>query len=147
MAISVSYNALLTITTSSQAAVDLSNHCVQVTVNDGQESREVTAMGDTSRRYRAGMGTSSIDATFWSDVATGSVNQTLTPLITMTSTGFDVYVRKDNGARNANNPEYHMIAIVDGDVNMLDEKPGEVSQIKMRFLPYSTFETITTTSS
>jgi hypothetical protein len=127
--------------------IDLSDHCLQATVNDGQESRDVTAMGDTSRRFRAGMGTSSIDCTFWSDVATSSVNQTLTPLITMTSTGFDVTVRKDNSNRGPNNPEYAMVAIVDGDVNMLDEKPGEVSQIKVKFLPYASFTTLATTSS
>lgn len=141
MAVIVSYNAQVIVN-----SVDLSDHCIQATVNDGQESRDVTAMGDTSRRFRAGMGTSSIDCTFWSDVANGSVNQTLTPLITMTSTGFAVTVRKDNSARGVNNPEYSMIAIVDGDVNMLDEKPGEVSQLKVKFLPYSSFNTYTSSS-
>lgn len=141
MAIVVSYNAYVSI-----AGTDLSNHCVQVTVNDGQESKEVTAFGDTSKRYRAGLGTASIDATFWNDVASGSVEATLRPLITMTSTGFEVEVRKDNSAVSANNPRYTMVAIVDGDINLLDEKPGEVAQLKARFLPYSTF-TVSTTSS
>jgi hypothetical protein len=141
MAIVVSYNALVEVN-----SVDLSNHCLQVVVNDGQETRDVTAMGDTSRRYRAGMGTASIDCTFWSDVANGSVSQTLQSLITMTSTGFLVRVRKDNSAMGANNPEYQMIAVVDGDINLVDEKPGEVSQLKARFLPYSTFTVYTTSS-
>jgi|SoiMethySBSTD1v2_1073268.scaffolds.fasta_scaffold31160_7 hypothetical protein len=141
MAIVVSYNALLFVN-----GVDLSNHCVGLTVNDGQESRDVTAMGDTSRRFRAGLGTSSIEATFWSDTASGSVNQTLTPLITLASTGFIVYARKDNSARNVNNPEYYMTAIIDGDVNVLDEKPGEVSQLKVKFMPYSSFNIYTSSS-
>ena len=141
MAIVVSYNALVEVN-----SVDLSNHCLSVIVNDGQETRDVTAMGDTSRRYRAGMGTASIDCTFWSDVETGSVSQTLQNLITMTSTGFLVRVRKDNSARGASNPEYQLIAVVDGDINLVDEKPGEVSQLKARFLPYSTFTVYTSSS-
>jgi hypothetical protein len=141
MAVIVSYNALIFVN-----GVDLSDHCVGLVVNDGQESRDVTAMGDTSRRFRAGLGTSSIDATFWSDVATSSVNQTLTGLIGLSSTGFPVYARKDNSARSANNPEYNMTAIIDGDVNALDEKPGEVSQIKVKFMPYDSFNIYTSSS-
>lgn len=141
MAVIVSYNAQVFVN-----GVDLSDHCVGVVVNDGQESRDVTAMGDTSRRFRAGLGTSSIEATFWSDVATSSVNQTLTGLIGLTSTGFTVTARKDAGARSVNNPEYSMTAIIDGDVNALDEKPGEVSQIKVKFMPYDAFNIYTSSS-
>jgi hypothetical protein len=141
MAIVVSYNALLFVN-----GIDFSNHCVGLVVNDGQESRDVTAMGDTSRRFRAGLGTSSIEATLWSDVASGSVNQTLTPLVTLASTGFIVYARKDNSARTANNPEYYMTAIIDGAVNVLDEKPGEVAQLKVKFMPYSSFNVFTSSS-
>jgi hypothetical protein len=141
MAIVVSYNAYISVNN-----VDLSDHCVGVVVNDGQESRDVTAMGDTSRRFRAGLGTSSVEATFWGDTASGSVTQTLTGLIGLTSTGFAVLVRKDNSARNANNPEYSLTAIIDGDVNALDEKPGEVSQLKVKFMPYSSFNIYTSSS-
>lgn len=142
MAIIVSYNAWVWVN-----SVDLSDHCVGVIVNDGQESRDVTAMGDTSRRFRAGLGTSSIEATFYGDTASGSATQTLTGLIGLSSTGFPVTVRKDNSVRGPNNPEYSLTAIIDGDVNALDEKPGEVSQIKVKFMPYDSFQILTTTSS
>jgi len=141
MAIIVSYNARILIN-----SVDVSNHCVGVVVNDGQESRDVTAMGDTSRRFRAGLGTASVEATFWGDTASGSITQTLTGLVSLFSTGFDVTVRKDNSARNVNNPEYSLTAIIDGDVNALDEKPGEVSQLKVKFMPYSSFNIYTSSS-
>jgi hypothetical protein len=141
MAIVVSYNAQVLVN-----SVDLSDHCVGVIVNDGQESRDVTAMGDQSRRFRAGLGTSSIEATFWGDTASGSVTQTLTGLIALSSTGFPVTVRKDNAARSVNNPEYSMTAIIDGDVNALDEKPGEVSQLKVKFMPYDAFNIYTSSS-
>jgi hypothetical protein len=103
-------------------------------------------MGDTSRRFRAGLGTASVEATFWGDTASGSITQTLTGLVSLFSTGFDVTVRKDNSARNVNNPEYSLTAIIDGDVNALDEKPGEVSQLKVKFMPYSSFNIYTSSS-
>jgi len=148
MAIVVSYNAQIMVGgTTFPTGTDLSDHCVQVTVNDGQESKDVTAMGATARTYRAGLGTASIEATFLGDVASGSVASTLLPLITMTSTGFLVTVRKDkSSARGASNPEYQMISIIDGQVNMLDEKPGEVSQCKVKFVPYSSFTVVTSGS-
>lgn len=142
MAIIVSTNAYISVNGS-----DFSDHCLEVRVNDGQETREVTAMGDTSKRFRAGVGTASIEATFWSDMTSGSVSQSLAALVSVTSTGFPVLVRKVNGARNASNPEFTMTAVVDGDVNILDSKHGDVDQLKVRFLPYSSFAITTTTSS
>ena len=140
MAIIVSTNARITV-----GGTDFSDHCLEVRVNDGQETREVTAMGDTSKRFRAGLGNASVEATFWSDVgSTSGVSQTLGSLVGVTSTGFDVTVRKVNSARGASNPEFQLTAVIDGDVNILDEKIGDVSQLKVRFLPYSTFLTVTT---
>lgn len=251
----------------SVGGTDLSDHCVQITLNDGQESRDVTAFGDTSRRYRAGEGLASIEATFLNDLSTGSVENTLrahllsqnTPnlafpptspaaslvastgnliageyrywvtytfpafetapstyaSITVTAassnsqvavtaipvstnayitgknlyrssanggsttatlltalansatsfldntssgsvsgnalvnlmwqaSGFDVVVRKHDTPTSSDNPQYTLNALIDGDVNSLDEKPGEVAQIKVKFLKFSTFTILTT---
>lgn len=268
MAITVSWDAYITVD-----GVDLSDHCVQVTVNDGQESKEVTAFGDTSKRYRAALGLASIDATFLNDFSTGSVENVLrsrllmqntpplkTPstsggamvaalaglgagnllagayrywatyvypsfetapttystvtvvsssadgqvyltnipvsadwfvsarniyrtqvagggsstavllasildnvattytdnassstLVSATAmqttwfpTGFPIVVRKSDTAVSTDNPNYNLTALIDGDVNLTDDKPGEVAQIKVSFKPFGTF-TVTTT--
>ena len=141
MAIVVSYDAFVQVN-----GVDLSDHTASVMVNTGQESRDITAMGNTDRVFRAGLRTSSIEATFWGDIASGSAVQTLTGLVGITSTGFTVNVRKVNSARGTDNPEYNMVAIIDGDINALDEKPGEPSQVKAKFVPYSSFNIYTSSS-
>jgi hypothetical protein len=145
VAIIVSTNAQISIN-----GIDFSDHCLEVRVNDGQETREVTAMGDTSKRFRAGLGNASVEATFWNDVSSsgsGSIVQSLYALVNVASTGFPVLVRKVNTVRGPGNPEFSLTAVCDGDINLLDEKIGDVGQIKARFLPYSSFAMTTTTSS
>jgi len=72
VSIQVSWDGYITV-----SGTDLSDHCVQLTLNDGEESRDVTAFGDTSRRFRAALGTASIGATFFNDHSTGSVENLL----------------------------------------------------------------------
>lgn len=261
MSIQVSWDGFITV-----SGTDLSDHCVQLTLNDGEESRDVTAFGDTSRRFRAGMGTASIEATFLNDHSSGSIENVLrthllnqndpgskTPASSPTAalagttgeqipgdyrywltytfpafettpstyasvtvvastaggvaltlipsstewyitgknlyrssanggttsglflaalasaatsyldiassaslvgnallnslwhgTGFDVVARKHDTATSTNNPEWTLTAIIDGDLNALDEKPGEVSQMKVKFTPFGAFSMATT---
>ena len=141
MAIIVSTNAYITVD-----GVDFSDHCREVRYNDGQETREVTAMGDTSKRFRAGLGTSSVEATFWGDVASSSISQKLQTLTTVTSTGFALRIRKVNTARGTSNPELQGDFVIDGDVNVFYERVGEVSELSVRFLPYSAPTLVTTSS-
>lgn len=256
MGIEVSWDGYISI-----SSYDLSDHCVQLIVNDGQESRDVTAFGDTSRRFRAALGMASVDATFLSDHSTGSVENVLrahlltqndpnskaptsSPSVALSgstgnliggvysywltytfpafetapstyssvvvssstdgevavtsiaastewfatgmnlyrssadggadtavlltslantatsyldnnsssdvsgnaklsllwqASGFDVVVRKHDTAVSTDNPEWTLTAIIDGDVNTLDEKPGEVSQMKVMFRAFDAF--------
>jgi len=47
---------------------------------------------------------------------------------TWTVTGFPVVVRKYATAQGASNPNYTLTALVDGDINLLDSKPGDIDQ-------------------
>lgn len=270
MAITVSNNAYIAID-----GTDYTDHCVQITLNDGQESREITPLNSSVRLYRAGMGTASLDATFYNDLSTGSGNIEnrlrsclLTPLnpastdkvptacaaalaglgagnlaagdyrywvtfgyrafetapstyagVTVASSsangqvalssiptstdwmvvsryiyrnqyvnggtstavllteiddnttttytdnatssslasatamsgswtvhGFPVVVKKTATAQGASNPCWTFTSIIEGDVNLLDEKPGEISQIKVRFQPFSAISVSTTST-
>ena len=138
MAVIVSRNGFCSV-----ATVDLSDHAAKILVNDGQEPRDVTAHGASYRQHRVGLGTPKIELTFWNDTAAASVEVTLRALIGVNTTGVDIYCRKLNEARGATNPEYHMIGILDGDLNVLDDEVGEVPQIVASFLPYSTWEVLT----
>ena len=141
MAIIVSSNARLVV-----AGVDMSDHTVKVTVNDGQETREVSAMGNTIRVFRAGLGTPSITAELYNDTAASSIETTLRALISIASTGFTLSARKVNTATTVVNPDYQMVAVIDGDLNVLDESHGEVGKLTVKFVPYSSF-TVSTSAS
>ena len=269
MAITVSSNALITID-----GVDFTDHCVQMTVNDGQESKEVTHLRSSVRNYRSAMGTASIDCTFLNDSSSGSIAYKLASCLLMannpptaysttkmtaalaglgagnllagaylyyhtnvfpafesapttsyatatvvssgsngqialtsiplstagtttglgggyckarniyrtqqangssstcvllttiadnttttytdntsssslvsaaampqtwTVTGFNVTARKVQTAQSTNNPTYTLSALIDGAVNLADDKPGEIPQIKVKFTPFGTF--------
>lgn len=141
MAIQVIYRAKVMVNN-----VDLSNHCTQAVVHDGHETKDATCMGNTYRVFRPGLGTPSFDLTFKNDPASGSVESTLRGLISITSTGVDVYVRKYNAARTTDNPEYYMDGIFDGDLTVMNDSIGELADVSAKFVPYSTFAVYTSAS-
>ena len=138
MAIFVSSNAYALIN-----AVDLSNHCSKVTVNDAQETKEVRVMGTAYALARPGYSTPSIEFTFYNDRANGSVEATLRALIDVEGTGVDINTRPVNTAESTDNPNYYMDGILDGDLVVMDDEAGELQMITARFLPYSTFSVYT----
>ena len=141
MSVIVSTNARLIV-----AGIDFSDHVKKVTVNSGQETRDVSAMGNTQRIFRAGIGTASITAELYNDTAASSIEPTLRALISVTSTGFSVSARKVNSATTTVNPDYRMEAVIDGEINLLDESHGEVGMVSVTFKPYSAFSVSTSAS-
>jgi hypothetical protein len=59
------------------ATVNLSDHVTAFTLNRVVDSIEVSAMGDTSHKFVAGLAADTITVSFLNDTATGSVLQTL----------------------------------------------------------------------
>ena len=59
------------------ATVNLSDHVTAFTLNRQAEQLEVTAMGDTARKYVAALSTDTITVTFLNDTAAASVLATL----------------------------------------------------------------------
>lgn len=147
MAIVVSYNGLIKVN-----GVDLSNHCKMFKFNDGQDTREVTAHGATQHVFRAGLARTSVEAEFYLDHASGSVEQTLRGLVGISSTGFDVVLQKfaassSGTATSTGNPIYTITCIVDGDMTVLNETVGEVGTMSVKFAPYTGSFSMQTTSS
>ena len=58
-------------------SVVLSDHVTRATINRIFEELEVTAMGDSSRKYTKGLETSTVALDFLSDTAAANVNATL----------------------------------------------------------------------
>ena len=129
-------------------AVDLSDHAKTIRVLDGRETREATAHGNTARNFRSGLGTHAIEATFYNDDASSSVNATLRALATINSTGFAVSARRLNSATTSVNPDYQLAAaVIDGDLNVMDDPVGEIPELTVRFVPYSGALVISTSAS
>jgi hypothetical protein len=59
------------------ATVNLSDHVTAFTLNRIVDAIEVSAMGDTSHKFVAGLSADTITVSFLNDTATGSVLQTL----------------------------------------------------------------------
>ena len=141
MAIQTAYNFKIVVN-----AIDLSDHCVGLRVNTPQNANEVSAAGDVHKKYRAGMGDPSIEATFRSDFATGSVQGTLRALITPLSTGVPILARKVNTTRSSSNPEYSAEMILSGDLMEMDDTWGDVPTVTAHFVPFGTFSILTSTT-
>ncbi len=143
MAIVTSYNGRIVVN-----AIDLSDHAKVIRVNDGHETRDATAHGNTAHNFRPGLGNHSIEATFFNDKSTASVETTLRTLTSITSTGFTVSARSLNSATTAVNPDYQFAAaIIDGDLMVMDDSVGEIPELTVRFVPYSGALVISTTAS
>ena len=59
------------------ATINLSDHVTAFTLNRQSEQLEVTAMGDTARKYVAALSTDSLTVSFLNDTAASSVLATL----------------------------------------------------------------------
>lgn len=145
MAVQVSHLGYITVN-----GVDLSSRARNIKLNIGQESIDVSAHGQTKRSFRAGVGMLEVSAEFFNDVAAGSVEATLRPLITPTSTGFSVVVQKLAGSAtnqtSTNNPKFTITAIYDGDLNSLDETFGEAAMLSAVFKSYDGTLTVSTSA-
>lgn len=138
MAVETAYNFKITVN-----AVDLSDHCVALKVNMPQGVNEVSAAGDTHKKYRPGPGDPSIEATFRGDNSTQSVQYTLRSLVSITSTGVPVVARVKNTTRTSANPDYSAEMILSGDLMVMDDSWGDVASITAKFVPFSSFSVLT----
>ena len=141
MAIQTSYNFHIIVN-----GTTMSDHCVALKVGTPQTANEVSAAGDTHKKYRAGVGDPYIEATFRADDSTGGVSQTLRALVTPTSTGVTVQARRINTTISSANPDYTGQFILSGDLMAIDDSWGEVPTITAKFVPVGTFSSVSTSS-
>ena len=145
MSMQVPFNSYLSVN-----GVNLSDHCVRVTLNYGAETRDITTFGQTFRIFRAGLSNLSVEAEFFNDHASGSVESTIRGLISSTSTGFTVIAQKIAASASVptstDNPKYTFTAIVDGDISLLGSEVGEVDRLTARFVPYAGTTTLVSTT-
>ena len=106
MATSIWRNAFLSIN-----GVDLSNDVKSLTSNEGAETGDDTAMGDTTRSAMSGLKTFSLEVEFHQDFAAGQVDVSLRALVG--GAGVAVIWRPDTAAVSATNPQRNCTMILE----------------------------------
>ncbi len=104
MAVYLSNGVVLTVN-----AVDLSSLVSSVTINRSFEELDISAMGDSGRRYVKGLEASSITIDFFNDPESAKTLQTLNSRWGQSTT---VTVKQTNAATSATNPLYTMSCLV-----------------------------------
>jgi hypothetical protein len=97
-------------------SVVLSDHVTSATINRIFEELEVTAMGDSSRKYTKGLETSTVALDFLSDTAAANVNTTLQAAW---GTTVPLTLKQTSAVVSATNPLYSTTILVNNttDIN------------------------------
>jgi hypothetical protein len=82
-------------------AVDLSDHCTSVTLNQTADELEVTAMGDSSHKFVKGLESATLTVSFLNDQAAASVLDTLSDAFG-TTVAFKLLQDKDTAVSATN---------------------------------------------
>ena len=110
-------------------SVDLSDHVTSATINRVFEELEVTAMGDSARRYAKGLETSTVTLDFLNDTATSEVLQTLQAAW---GTTVPLTLKQTSGAVAATNPEYQTTVLVNNTTD-INGAVGDISTQSITF--------------
>ena len=91
------------------AGTDFSDSIAALTLDISRESLEITAFGDSARRYIGGLQDSSVTISFHQDFATGSVDETVFSNLGGTVA---IVVKPTSGAVSSSNPSFSFNALV-----------------------------------
>jgi hypothetical protein len=91
------------------AGTDFSDSIAALTLDVSREQLEITAFGDSARRYIGGLQDSSVTISLHQDFASGSVDSTIWSNLGGTVA---IVVKPTSGAVSATNPSYSFNALV-----------------------------------
>lgn len=106
-------------------AVDLSDHVEGLDFKQIVDQLEATAMGATTKITKPGLFDGSLVVDLWQDFATGKVDQTVAPLLGVTTS---VEIRPVNTARALTNPAYTFT----GSISNYNPISGKVTDTTMQ---------------
>ena len=110
-------------------SVVLSDHVTSATINRVFEELEVTAMGDSARRYAKGLETSTVTLDFLNDTAASEVLQTLQGAW---GTTVPLTLKQTSAVISATNPEYQMTVLVNNTTD-INGAVGDISTQSITF--------------
>ena len=116
-------------------SVDLSAYVTAVTINQSFEELEISAMGDTARKYAKGLEVSTITLDFLNDNAAATVIPTLRAAYGTTVT---CVIKQASTAVSASNPSYTASVLI----NNLQNVNGSVGDISVQSLTLTCNSTV-----
>ena len=121
--------------------VDISAYVTSATLTQAADELEITAMGDSSRKYVAGLQTGKLDLEFLNDFAASQVCATLQAAIYTTVTA--KLVPGPGTTISATNPLY-TVSILINNLTPISGAAGEMSSSSLSFTCNSTIVQTTT---
>ncbi len=114
-------------------SVDLSDHVTSATINRVFEELEISAMGDTARKYTKGLETSTITLDFLNDNAASGAGSVRAALQAAWGTTVPITLKQTSAAVSTTNPEYQSTILVNNttDIN------GDVGRISSQSITFT----------
>lgn len=106
-------------------AVDLSDHVEGIDFKQVVDQLEATAMQATTKITKPGLLDGSLVVDLWQDFATSKVDQTISPLLGLTTA---IEIRPTNGARSLTNPAWTFT----GSISNYNPISGKVTDTTMQ---------------
>jgi len=116
-------------------AIDITDHVTSATLAQSADELEITALGDSSRKYVAGLQTGTLDLEFLNDFAAANVCATLQSAIYTTVTA--KLVPGPGTTISATNPLY-TVSILINNLTPIAGAAGEMSSSSLSFTCNST---------
>jgi hypothetical protein len=114
-------------------SVDLSDHVTSATINRVFEELDISAMGDTARKFTKGLETSTITLDFLNDNAASGAGSVRAALQAAWGTTVPITLKQTNAVVSTTNPEYQSTILVNNttDIN------GTVSDISSQSITFT----------
>ena len=113
-------------------SVDLSDHVTSATINRVFEELEISAMGDTARKYTKGLETSTITLDFLNDNAASGAGSVRAALQAAWGTTVPITLKQTNAAVSTTNPEYQSTILVNNTTD-INGAVGDISSQSITF--------------
>jgi hypothetical protein len=123
-------------------SIDISSYVTNAVINQIVDELEVTAMGDTSHKFVAGLQSATFSVDFINDWAASQVNETLSAAFGKTLAVSVITVK--GTAVSATNPTYQFSILVN---NLTPIGQGGVSEIATSSLSFTVNSAVTVSSS
>lgn len=122
-------NPTLTISIGAGSPVDYTDQCTSLTITSLKESQDITAFGDSARKYTAGLANNEAAVTLFHSFGASEV-EALQAAVGETCT---IVSSPESGSASAENPIYTLTGCYLESMPVLNGSVGEMSTVELTF--------------